>query len=73
MVNVALPLESVADEEYVPLVKLTDPVAAGALVPPLTVTVTLRLCGASRLEEAGVTVTVGVILFTVTLTEPVTV
>jgi hypothetical protein len=40
---------------------------------PLTVTVTERLLVTVMLEEPGVTVTVGLAVFTVTLTEPVTV
>ena len=52
----ALPLLNVAAVEvYVPLVKITEPVAA-----PLTVTVTVNDCAVVMLEAEGVTDTVGV-------------
>jgi hypothetical protein len=53
----ALPLLNVvAVEVYVPLVSVTEPVGA-----PLTVTATDRDWAAVMLDDAGVTVTVGVV------------
>jgi hypothetical protein len=43
-------------------------VGVGLPVPPLTVTVTVNVCAVVMLDEPGVTITVGVVLFTVRLT-----
>lgn len=60
MVICALPLLSVtALEEKLLLVSVTDP--AGVPLLPLTVTVTTRLCAVVMLDDAGETVTVGVV------------
>jgi hypothetical protein len=60
MVMVALPpLSVVAVEVYVPPVRVTVPVGVPEL--PLTVTVTLSDCAAVMLDDAGVTVTEGVV------------
>jgi hypothetical protein len=47
-------------------------VGVGFPLPPLTVTVTVKLCAAVALEEPGDTVTVGVIADTVTAPIPKT-
>jgi hypothetical protein len=52
-----------------PLVSVIEPVAAGAPVPPLTLTVTDNDCESVMLPDAGVTVTVGVAFVTVTAAE----
>jgi hypothetical protein len=63
----ALPLPNVvAVEAYVPLLSVTEPVGA-----PLIVTVTNRDWAAVMLDDAGDTVTVGVVLLTDdTVTDP---
>jgi hypothetical protein len=53
----------------VPLVSVTEPVAIGAPVPPLTFTVTDNAWVTAMLVEVGVTVTVGVAFDTVTVEE----
>ena len=63
----AVPLESaVAAELYVPLLKTTVPVAAGAPDPPLRLTTTGNAWPTTMLCDAGVTLTVGVARLTVT-------
>jgi hypothetical protein len=75
MLIVALPpLRVTAPEEYVPLVRVTEPVGVGLLLPPVTATITDNACVAVMLDEPGVTVTVGVIKagdVTVTVFDPV--
>ena len=62
MLMVALPPLSVAGAEAKPPpVSVTEPVGVGLPLPPFTTTVTERGCTVVMLEEAGVTVTVGVI------------
>lgn len=62
IVIVALPpLSAVAVEEYVPPVRVMAPVGVPEL--PLTVTVTLSDCAVVMLDDAGVTVTEGVVGF----------
>lgn len=66
---VAEPLTRAAGVElYAPLVSVTTPVTGGAPLPPLTDTSTETACAGVKLPSAGVTVTVGVTL--VTVTEP---
>jgi hypothetical protein len=65
------PVSAVADEVYVPLVSVTEPVGVGV---PATVTVTARLWAVVMLDGEGETVTVGVVfagLVTVTEAVPV--
>ena len=59
-----------AEEVYAPLVRVTVPVAAGAPVPPLTVTATVTDWLGVIWAADGVAVTVGVIFATVTLAVP---
>jgi hypothetical protein len=72
MLMVALPLVSVtAPDEYVPLVRVTEPVGVG--VPP-TVTVTDSACVVVMLAGDGVTVTGGAVVagpLTITVFVPV--
>jgi hypothetical protein len=57
----AAPLLSVvAEEEYVPLVSVTEPVGVAWPELPLTVTATVRSCAVVMVAAPGVTVTVGV-------------
>jgi hypothetical protein len=43
------------------VVKVTEPVGVGLLLPSVTTTLTDRACVVVRLDEAGVTVTIGVL------------
>jgi hypothetical protein len=74
MLIVALPLLRVAaDEVYPPPVTVTDPLGTELPLPPLTVTVTARLCAVVMLLEEVATATVGVTLVgfvTVTVDTP---
>ena len=70
MLIVALPLlKVIAAEVYPPLLNVTDPVGVGLPLPPFTETVTVSGCAVVMLEADGVTVTVGVDLAWVTVTE----
>jgi hypothetical protein len=74
IVIVTVPLLSaVAAEVYPPPLSTTVPVGVGLPLPPLTATVTARLCAVVMLDAAGVTVTVGIVfvgVFTVTAAAP---
>jgi hypothetical protein len=66
---VALPLvRVVAVEVYPPPVSNTVPDGVGLPLPPFTATVTVKGRDPVMLDADGVTVTVGVILFTVSVT-----
>ena len=74
MLIVVVPLVSVVTTEVnPPPVSTTVPVGVGLPLPPLTATVTERLCAAVMLDGEGVTVTVGDIssVITVTKADPV--
>jgi hypothetical protein len=65
MIIVALPLLSAtADELYVPAARITVPVGVLLPVPPVTRTITGRLSVTATVDEAGITVRMGVIFVT---------
>jgi hypothetical protein len=69
MLIAALPLTSVvAAEVYPPPLSTTDPVGVELPAVPATATVTVKACAEVMLVGAGVTVTVGVALFTTSVT-----
>jgi hypothetical protein len=58
---------------YPPPLNVTEPVGVAVPAPPLTAMATDSGLVTVMLEEPGVTVTAGAAMFTVRLTEPVTV